>query len=447
LERLPTKEVLVSIKITMSSPSPKQVTAKTSAPSASEVAAAGGGGSEQGDSLPLQAAATAATMTETTSATSTTTTSSSSTMTCGKEELAELIRAIKFAKPEASQKEVHREITEELSQKYQEQFGFLKHVQLNDVKKVWKKALKDSSSSSTSTTTTASTTNGSSATTTTTQPQGQQRPLHGDTTTTNNNSGSNHDNRDLVEKLKQGGAGGPVKIFTVGNVTIQHLAEEYTATAVALEQAAAHQKEQEYQKLLQDYVHVYLDVPADRSGSRPHQALINFQFTAATTTTTNNKSSSSSNKSNSGGGNHSSKNKKKKNQKTASQPPPPPPPTPTQKRNDDVHDDQTDNDDQQPDGAVIQQQHYHHHHPMLLYNQNRLYKTFLHADPPNEESYHTIQQWIVKAGVGGALGQFGGTKAYFYSRISSSSSSSPSEQPAPNIISIRITELAPPQEW
>jgi hypothetical protein len=55
-------------------------------------------------------------------------------MTISREELLELARAIKFAKPDASQKQVHEEISLELSQK--ESFEFLKNVTLNEVKKV-----------------------------------------------------------------------------------------------------------------------------------------------------------------------------------------------------------------------------------------------------------------------------------------------------------------------
>ena len=292
----------------------------------------------------------------------------SDTPPCAKDELLELVRAIKFAKPEASQKEVHREITEELSQKFEHQFAFLKDVKLNDVKKVWKKAMKQPSS----------TTATSSA-----PPLSQQQ---------------SSTNADLLEKLP---SDGPVKLFTVGDGSVKHLAQEYTAAvlaqAAAKEQAAA-------DELQKNYVHIFLDVPADRSGSRPHQALINFQQSAAKT---------------------DKADKKTKQQQHSGKSEP------------------------NPENAMIVKiqmaaplnEHDTTQHPMLLYNQSRTCKTFIHPDPDDEmKGYERVQEWIRNSGSDGALGQQGGTKAYFYSRLTK-------RKKGQNIISIRVTELAPSQDW
>ena len=151
-----------------------------------------------------------------------------------KEEMLDLVRAIKFAKPDASMRQVHREITETLSKN--ESFEFLQHVKLNDVKKVWKKAVSESAAAA----------------------QRQDGP---------NNSNSNNNNNDS-DKIW--------KLYTVGDGLVKTLAKEYsqaTAKAIAAQELEA---QEEQQALMENYVHVFLDVPGDRSGSRPHQALINF---------------------------------------------------------------------------------------------------------------------------------------------------------------------------
>jgi hypothetical protein len=302
---------------------------------------------------------------EKTDETTSRTTTPSTTPACDRDELLELVRAIKFAKPEASQKEVHREITEEISQKFEHKFAFLKDVKLNDVKKVWKKAMQQHSSS----------TNSTSSTT----PLSQQ--------------GAHSTNADLLEKLPSDQT---VKVFTVGDGSVKHLAQEYTAAvlaqAAAKEQAAA-------EELQKNYVHVFLDVPADRSGSRPHQALINFQ--------------------------ESAKNKTEKQTKQQLS--------------------KTNNSEEMMivkiQMAAPLNEHDTVQHPMLLYNQSRSCKTFLHPDPNDEtKSYERVQEWIRNSGVDGVLGQKGGTKAYFNSRLTK-------RKKGQNIISIRVAELAPPQEW
>ena len=144
---------------------------------------------------------------------------------CTREELTDVVRAIKFAYPDMSMRAVHREITQVLSQK--ENFSFLKHVQLNDVKRVWKKAMKPAAQ------------------------QQQEASLPSMPTEV-------------------------MKLYTVGDGTVRMLAEEYSQSVAAAAAEAEPGEKNEQQGFMDNYVHVFLDVPADRSGSRPHQALINF---------------------------------------------------------------------------------------------------------------------------------------------------------------------------
>ena len=246
---------------------------------------------------------------------------------CSRAELTELVRAIKFAKPDASMRAVHREISQDLSQK--EGFEFLEHVQLNEVKRVWKKA---------------------------------------------------------QQQVATDAAGDVMKLYTVGDGTVRTLAKEYSQASAT----AAAKEEQEQQALMENYVHFFLDVPADRSGSRPHQALINFHDNDAAAA--NCKASTK---------NDEVRGEIVKIQMAAS-----------------------------PDGTP---------YPMLLYNVDRSRKTFIHPDP-EDDGYQKIQQWIVKDGAGGALGSAGGTKAYFYSRHTK-------RRNGADVISIDVSGLAPPQSW
>ena len=182
-----------------------------------------------------------------------------------REELREIVGAIKFAKPDLSQREVHREITEILSDKV----PCLQEVKLQDVKKIWKKALMDASDKQ------QSSSIDESATTAT---KGLEQPLHSRTPK----------NADLAEKLR----GKTPQLFTVGDGSkvYQQLAKEYTAAYLA--QKAA-KEEEAAMELLNNYVHVFLDVPADKSGEHPHQALINFQSTRSKSDTTDTKKGAS----------------------------------------------------------------------------------------------------------------------------------------------------------
>lgn len=260
---------------------------------------------------------------------------------CTREELTELVRAIKFAKPDISMRACHREIAQDLSLK--EGFGFLKDVMLNDVKRVWKKAM-------------------------TSAAQQEQQP---------------------ASFLPLPAGGEIMKLYTVGDGTVRTLAKEYSQAAAAAAAAEATSKEEsDRQAIMENYVHVFLDVPADRSGSRPHQALINFH----------------------------------------------------------------DNDSNHPDaphaigedcGEVVKIQVAASPddtpYPMLMYNADRSLKTFIHFDPEHD-GYQRIREWIGKDGSIGALGSAGGTKAYFYSRTTKRKNGA-------NVISIDVSRLAPRQSW
>ena len=295
------------------------------------------------------------------------------------DELITLIHAIKFAKTDASQRQVWTEISQELSQK--PGFEFLSQVVLNDVKKVWKKALKTG------------------GTTPSTPPPQQPQPAN-----TNANATATPTTTDtLKSKLLQ--AGSKPSIYTVGQ-----LAQEYTAMTIAEASAA----EQEAMEALQGYVHAFLDVPADRSGNKPHQALISFQKQPQQPTAAG---------------------AKQKKQSSGSS-------TKTTKK------------DELPTEEIVKiQKAAPLHagdttsHPMLCYNQSKTRKTFLHPDS-DPEGYQKIAALIDQSGNQGALAHMGGTKAYFYARITPVTNKKGKGGPSPSsIVSINTIELAPPQAW
>lgn len=360
-----------------------------------------------------------------------------------REELLELVRAIKFAKPDASQRQVHLEITQELSRK--ESFQFLQHVQLNQVKKVWKKALASASSSSPKS---ASIESAATAVPKT-------------TADSNKNNNDDDDDDDLKQKLKAlaSSSSAPLQLFTIGDGRVQHLAQEYTAAYVATQVAAERELEQktlkqhqQQQRLWQEkYVHVYLDVPLNKTGSRPHQALINFQpkinprnnekSTSSSTATANAKKqrgkkgrkaaapssavSAASIKPAASGGNRPTTVAEEnpiivKIQMAA--------PLPEEAA--------AATSDGQPQNL-----------PMLLYNQDRSCRTFIHYDDA-PVAYDTIKRWIATKGTGGVLGHTGGLKAYFYSRCTKhvdivKNSDNSIAAGGLDILSIIISELAP----
>jgi len=294
---------------------------------------------------------------------------------CTPDDLIELIRAIKFSHTDMSIRNVHNEISVTMANS-DKSYAFLSEVKLNDVKKVWKKALKGSS--------------------------------------TNDNNGSSSQNiTNATNTSKQTGEPPPIvptegviKFYTVGDGSVKALAENYTNhhAKVAIEESQ--QQNDTIEKEKGKYTHFFLDVPADLSGSRPHQALINYQE--------NHKSSG--------------KGKGKKNKKSAAsnnneggrevfkiQLPALPPgmeDTPT---------------------------------VLLLYNANRSAKTFVHPpeadDKDDDGGYAKIRKMIIDSGISGALGTTGGSKAYFYGFITKTKS-------GPNVVSIDIDSgVVKDQTW
>lgn len=319
----------------------------------------------------------------------TTTTESSNQPTIAKDDLIELIRAVKFKNPDFSQRQVYQEIVTEIPMKFPQYADALNSntLCLNDVKKAWKKAIL--------------------------QQQKQQ-----DQNSSNNNS-------DLAERLRK--ITTKPEVYTVGlntqdsdlSSTGSNVARDYVAKFLE-EQEAANSAQQS--QLLEDYVHVFLDVPMDGSGGKPHQALINFQ----------DKPKGAAAK-NSNGNNKKKKGKKRGTTTTSS--------TTTQ------HPEAPFEDaivvkiqmaaPMGPDDTTK--------HPMLLYDQSRKFKTFVHPDgtltaelDESEDGYSRLARWIRSQGVGGALGASGGTKAYFYARRTGGGRSNP-------ILSIYVQSLAPPE--
>mmetsp|Transcript_43922 Transcript_43922/g.105965 ORF Transcript_43922/g.105965 Transcript_43922/m.105965 type:complete len:337 (+) Transcript_43922:171-1181(+) len=313
-----------------------------------------------------------------------------------KEELLELVRAIKFANGEWSQRQVHKEIVETLA----EEVPCLKDVKLNDVKKVWKKAVIEVRKGGVNPVFKKKDTKKEGEDEKTEEGKKEEDEEEKDNNNTNEESSSS--NADLKKLLE----GKTPEVFTVGDASqvYPELAKHYTSNLLAKEIAKIDQEMAEEAKT---FVHVYLDVPANKSGQAPHQGLINFQ-------------------------NSPIKPYKKKGgendmeivkiQKAA------------------------------PLSATDKTQH-----PMLVYNQGRTIKTFIHPEPldvddgegdndavdGNHEklnSYEKVSRMIDQSGIGGALGGSGGTKAYFYGRVTQIKKS-------PGILSIDYTRLAPAQEW
>lgn len=313
-----------------------------------------------------------------------------------KEELLDLVRAIKFAKPEASMRQVHKEITETLSVDHS--FAFLSEIPLTDVKKVWKKAVTESS----------------------VKRQQRDPPSM----------------ESLPELLGADNHGEPWKLYTVGDGSVHSLAQEYSQTAAKEAAAAAMQQKQndaaaedEEQALLwKHYVHVFLNVPADLSGQRPHQAIINFNQNSVHRSTTNAPTTSTSTaaaaaaRSATGTKSATASNTTKKNvvickiQVAASS------------------------------GGTK--------YPMLLYNQDRTIKTFIHPDDDatttntkndnNDDGYDRLFRIITTRGVGGALGAMGGTKAYFFA---TKHTIARAEGTTEEVLSIDTRRLADAQGW
>lgn len=257
---------------------------------------------------------------------------------CTADDLIELVRAVKFAHTDMSMRKVHHEISVTMAES-SDAYAFLKDVKLNDIKKVWKKSLK------------------------------------GRGAETNNNiekNGAIPPTEKATDIIPQEGI---IKFYTVGDGSVKTLAENY-ANHYAEAAVIASSERNNAEKESGNYTHFFLDVPADLSGSRPHQALINYQDNQKSSTGKSNKS------------------KKKGDTKLTT-------------------------DDGKgvfkiqlaalPPGMedVLT--------PMLLYNADRTAKTFLHppSSPDDEEDdggYHKIRQMIIESGKKGALGATGGQK-------------------------------------
>ncbi len=259
------------------------------------------------------------------------------------DDLIELVRAIKFAHTDMSIRKVHNEICVTMANS-DLSYAFLKDVKLNDVKKVWKKALKGT----------------------------KGRTHENETELPLKKSSATQTARTETINVPPDGV---LKFYTVGDGSVKFLVEKYSKHYAEAAVAAVNQEKDESgdDKGSRRYTHFFLDVPADLSGSRPHQALINYQDMQ---------------KSCNGKRNHSNTKK------------------------------QTTGDD---GGEIFKIQLAALPHgkdeltPMLLYNADRSAKTFLH--PPSsldhaddDGGYLRIRRLISESGTSGVLGATGGQK-------------------------------------
>jgi hypothetical protein len=208
----------------------------------------------------------------------------------------------------------------------------------------------------------------------------------------------------------------------VGDCSVKTLAENYANHYARAAATAATQSES---SATQQYnTHFFLDVPADKSGSRPHQALINFN-------------DNQTKQRNSSKANAKKKNSAKQREVDATTA------TTSPKDEREIFKIQI--------AAPIPGME---DTPMLLYNATKDARTFIH--PPttttnqdnndqddDDGSYFTIRQMIQSSGTTGALGKSGGTKAYFWGVVRTVNV----EQGKKRIVSLDIGELAPSQFW
>lgn len=148
-----------------------------------------------------------------------------------------------------------------------------------------------------------------------------------------------------------------LKFYTVGDGSVQTIIDEYTSAGEAFKKA-----DETSQINSEKFSYFWLDVPMDKSGTKPYQALINFGA------------------------------KKSKDMKSVKY------------NTDEVVKIQIAAPVEGLDDAL----------PMLLYNSNRSAKTFIH---PEEDGYQKIRSLIQDSGSEGSLGKTGGTKAYFHCKI------------------------------
>ncbi len=190
-----------------------------------------------------------------------------------KEDLIELIRAVKFSNPDASIRNVHNEIQTKMSKN--ESFEFLENVKLNDVKKVWKKAISGVGSNINSN---SNSNSGSISSSTSKNKQDNTANTNTNANNTNANANENENDSILHEMNLKKSKDGILKFYTVGDGSVKTLAKSYTLQAANAALAAASQEkdknvngEEEEEEDMKKYVNCFLDVPADCSGGKPHQ--------------------------------------------------------------------------------------------------------------------------------------------------------------------------------
>jgi hypothetical protein len=373
---------------------------------------------------------------------------SSSVSSITPNDLIELVRAVKFANTNASIREVHTEISITMAQSNYPTYAFLKDVKLNDVKKVWKKAIKGGKSTASS-------------------QEEEGGEVRGGTTTITASSGENNDTSTTKTSTMTVNDGSPsipadgiIKFYTIGDGSVKTLVENYSkqyaqklVSIMAEDQTENSRKEESSSSSTSnEYTHFFLNVPADLSGLRPHQALINYSQDNNNT----NRSSISG-----GGG----KKKKKKNQKGDKQPlvsaASSSSPSSSSSSSSSSNDDDKTCEIFKIQLAALPPGMENVLTPMLLYNKDRSAKTFLH--PPNNDNededddggYNKIRNMIIDNGCTGALGVTGGTKAYFYGYITKVTSEllpgivdgTTTATATNDIVSIRTTELVLNQIW
>ncbi|OEU14270.1 hypothetical protein FRACYDRAFT_240804 [Fragilariopsis cylindrus CCMP1102] len=404
---------------------------------------------EEGD----ETSTTTITANTTSATTAAYTSTNTTTAIISKNDLMELIKAVKFANPDYSQRDVYKEIVNEIPIKFPQYSSSVNDttITLNDIKKVWKKAVL--------------------------LPLQQQQ------------NQSDNNNNDLAERLRKMNT--TPEVYTIGvssgvgsgSGTGSSSSTETTTSASAakdyielyLKQLLVEEKEKS-RLILQDYVHVFLDVPADSSGSKPHQALINFQQPTKTKSSSSITTSSENKKKTTGGSKGNKKKGGNRGKKTttaatatavvvAVESSPTPSPLP--------FDDAIIIKIQMAAPLTNDENEISIKHPMLLYDKERKYKTFIHPNSTltststsdhnleeestnnnnkndsnnNDDGYTKISNWINTNGIGGVLGSSGGTKAYFYSRLTEIETSS-NGNGQQRILSIYVKELAPSkQEW
>eukprot|EP00592_Proboscia_alata_P017925 CAMPEP_0194400324 /NCGR_PEP_ID=MMETSP0174-20130528/127147_1 /TAXON_ID=216777 /ORGANISM="Proboscia alata, Strain PI-D3" /LENGTH=404 /DNA_ID=CAMNT_0039196821 /DNA_START=42 /DNA_END=1253 /DNA_ORIENTATION=+ len=337
------------------------------------------------------------------------------------DELCSLIRAIKFAYPDYGIRRVHREIVEVCSLKE----SLLGDVRLGDVKKIWKDATASPNGVK----------NGAELT-----EEGKHLEDGVGEGLCEKNDEKGDDNGTEID-----GSADVFKFYTIGNGAVKTLTDDYNSAAQAsAANVLASSSVSTDVKLLSDvdsgWTHAFLDVAMDRSGTKPHQALINFSQNA--TNGIFNNTSSQTKKQN-------KKNKGKKKGKGTAAGASATSPRPVTSTNDrkqelDKSSAPVAAQDQISDSAmnIVKIQMAaglaaDSNTPMLLYNNDRSARTFLH--PSACDGFERIQSMLVARGEEGwgSLGPSGGVKGYFYAKV----------QEKEKLVSIKTTVLAPDQPW